>query len=304
MLPVKLAEISMLLSRPIHAALRALSVTLGVLCGAGTAAADPAMWVVKDADSTVYLLGTIHVLKPGVSWRSEKLDAALKSSDEYWMEADIEADPAIAQTYAMNFGMDSRRSLAEAVGEANFAKVLDVAKRYDIPTDQLHRMRPWLATMVLMRAQVVGTGYDPELGVDRTLEKEAVAAGKPVKPFETVSEQFGYLADMPDKIAAEMLIQTLDEVEEGMKIVDALEAAWLAGDVKQLQRIGPDKMRKEAPELFDAMLMRRNTKWVKQIDTMLKGSGTQFIAVGAAHLVGKDSVPDQLGKLGYKVQRY
>lgn len=294
----------MLLSRPIHAALRALSVMLGVLCGAGTAAADPAMWVVKDADSTVYLLGTIHVLKPGVSWRSEKLDAALKSSDEYWMEADIEADPAIAQTYAMNFGMDSRRSLASTVGEANFAKFLELAKGYDIPTEQLHQMRPWLASMLLARAQVVSTGYDPELGVDRTLEREAMTAGKPIKPFETASEQLGYLAEMPDKIAAEMLIQTLDEVEEGVEIVDELQAAWLAGDVKQLQRIGPDKMRKEAPELFDAILVRRNTNWVKQIDAMLKGSGTQFIAVGAAHLVGKDSVPDQLGKLGYKVQRY
>lgn len=294
----------MLLSRPIHAALRALSVMLGVLCGAGTAAADPAMWVVKDADSTVYLLGTIHVLKPGVHWRSEKLDAALKSSDEYWMEADIEADPAIAQTYAMNFGMDSRRSLASTVGEANFAKFIELAKGYDIPTEQLHQMRPWLASMLLARAQVVSTGYDPELGVDRTLEREAMTAGKPIKPFETASEQLGYLAEMPDKIAAEMLIQTLDEVEEGVEIVDELQAAWLAGDVKQLQRIGPDKMRKEAPELFDAILVRRNTNWVKQIDAMLKGSGTQFIAVGAAHLVGKDSVPDQLGKLGYKVQRY
>ena len=294
----------MLLPRPIHAALRALSVMLGVLCGAGTAAADPAMWLVKDADSTVYLLGTIHVLKPGVNWRSEKLDAALKSSDEYWMEADIEADPAIAQTYAMNFGMDSRRSLASTVGEANFAKFLELAKGYDIPTEQLHQMRPWLASMLLARAQVVSTGYDPELGVDRTLEREAMTAGKPIKPFETASEQLGYLAEMPDKIAAEMLIQTLDEVEEGVEIVDELQAAWLAGDVKQLQRIGPDKMRKEAPELFDAILVRRNTNWVKQIDAMLKGSGTQFIAVGAAHLVGKDSVPDQLGKLGYKVQRY
>ncbi|MDQ7246604.1 TraB/GumN family protein [Dongia sedimenti] len=294
----------MLLSRPIHAALRALSVTFGLLCGAGTAAADPAMWVVKDADSTVYLLGTIHVLKPGVNWRSAKLDAALKSSDEYWMEADIEADPAIAQTYAINFGMDSRRTLAEAVGEANFAKFVALAKRYQIPTEQLHRMRPWLAAMVLTRAQVMGTGYDPELGVDRTLEREALAAGKPIKPFETASEQLGYLADMPDKVAAEMLVQSLDEVEEGMKLVDALETAWLAGDVKQLQRIGPDKMRKEAPELFDAILARRNANWVKQIDAMLKGSGTQFIAVGAAHLVGKDSVPDRLGKLGYKVERY
>src|SRR5215813_11314024 len=124
----------MLLSWPSRV-LRALSVALGFVCGAGAAAqAGPAMWVVKDAHSTVYLLGTIHVLKPGVNWRSEKLDAALKSSDEVWMEADIEADPAIAQTYAMNFGMDSRKSLSSAVGEKNYAKVLELAKRYDIPS--------------------------------------------------------------------------------------------------------------------------------------------------------------------------
>ena len=288
----------------VRALSRNIAVGVGLLCGAGAAQADPAMWVVKDADSTVYLLGTIHVMKPGVSWRSEKLDAALKSSDEYWMEADIEADPAIAQTYAMNFGMDSRQSLASTVGEANYAKLLDVAKRYDVPTDHLHQMRPWLAAMVFTRAQVVSIGYDPELGVDRTLEREAMAAGKPIKPFETASEQLGHLADMPDKVAAEMLIQTLDEVDGGTKIVEEMQAAWLSGDVKQLQRIGPDKMRQEAPELFDAMLVQRNTNWVKQIDAMLKGSGTQFIAVGAAHLVGKDSVPDQLGKLGYNVQRY
>jgi uncharacterized protein YbaP (TraB family) len=294
----------MIHSRPVQAALRALSVTLGVLCGAGAAEADPAMWVVKDADSTVYLLGTIHVMKPGVNWRSEKLDAAMKSSEEFWMEADIQADPAIAQTYAMNFGMDSRLSLANLVGKANYAKLLDVAERFHVPTDQLHQMRPWLASMVLSRAQVVSIGYDPELGVDRTLEKEAIAAGKPIKPFETASEQLGFLSDMPDKVAAEMLVQTLDEVDDGTKLVEALETAWLAGDVKQLQRIGPDKMRKEAPELFDALILRRNTNWVKQIDTLLKGSGTQFIAVGAAHLVGKDSVPEQLGKLGYKVARY
>jgi uncharacterized protein YbaP (TraB family) len=238
-----------------------------------------------------------------VNWRSEKLDAALKSSDEYWMEADIEADPAIAQTYAMNFGKDSRNNLADTVGAANYQKLLELAKRYDIPTEQLHQMRPWLATMMVTRAQIIGTGYDPELGVDRTLEKEAQAAGKPIKPFETASEQLGYLADMPDKIAGEMLVQTLDEADEGIKIIDELQAAWLAGNVKALQRIGPDKMRKESPELFDAILMQRNTNWVKQIET-LKGSGTQFIAVGAAHLVGKDSVPEQLAKLGYKVQRY
>jgi uncharacterized protein YbaP (TraB family) len=294
----------MQLLRSGRSAFRYLSIAVGVLCGAGAAAAEPAMWVVKDADSTVYLLGTIHVMKPGVKWRSEKLDAALKSSSEYWMEADLQADPAIVQTYALNFGMDSRTPLASSVGEANFEKLVELAKRYNIPTRDLHQMRPWLASMVLAHAQMTSVGFDPELGVDRTLQKESMAAGKAIKPFETASEQLGYLAEMPDKVAAKMLVQTLNEVDAGEEIVDALQTAWLAGDVKQLQEIGPDRMRKEAPEVFDAMLKRRNDNWVKQIETLMKGSGTQFIAVGAAHLLGKDSLPDQLAKLGYKVQRY
>jgi uncharacterized protein YbaP (TraB family) len=289
----------------VHALSRNIAVGIGLLCGLGVQAeAEPAMWVVKDADSTVYLLGTIHVMKPGVNWRSDKLDAALKSSDEYWMEADVQADPAIAQTYALNFGMDSRKSLASTLGEAHYAKFVEVAKRYEIPTEGLQQMRPWLASIVLTRAQFISIGYDPALGVDSTLEKEAMAAGKPIKPFETASEHLGLLAEMPDKVAAEMLIQTLDELDQGAAVIEELQAAWLAGDLKQLQRVGSDRMRKEAPELFDVLITRRNNNWVKQIDTLMKGSGTQFIAVGAAHLIGKDSVPEQLGKLGYKVERY
>ena len=284
---------------------RALAVVLGFLWPlAGQAAADPAMWVVKDADSTVYLLGTIHVLKPGVNWRSEKLEAALKASNEFWMETDIEEDPAIAQTYALNFGMDARHPLPDTLGEKNYAKLLSVAERFQIPTDRLKQMRPWLATMVLSRAQVMSVGYDPELGVDRTLEKEAMAAGKPVKGFETAAQQLGFLSGLPDKIAAEMLVQTLDELEEGIEAVDTLSTAWLTGDVKRLQKDGPDKMRQEAPALYDAMLVQRNANWMKQIDAMLKGSGTQFIAVGAAHLVGSDGLPEQLRQRGYKVERY
>jgi uncharacterized protein YbaP (TraB family) len=293
----------MILSRLTRMALGALSVGFGLLWGL-RAEADPAMWVVKDADSTVYLLGTIHVLKPGVSWRSDKLEAALKASDAYWMEADVAADPAIAQTYALNFGMDARHPLPDTLGEKNFAKLMTVAERYKIPTTHLHEMRPWLATMVLSRAQILSVGYDPELGVDRTLEKAVMAAGKPVKAFETADQQLGFMADLPDKIAAEMLIQTLDEMDEGVKAVDTLSDAWLAGDVKRLQKVGPDKMRAEAPALYDALLVQRNTNWMKQIDAMLKGSGTQFIAVGAAHLLGKDGLPEQLKKLGYKVERY
>jgi uncharacterized protein len=289
----------------VHTLSRNIAVGLGLLCGFGAQAeADPAMWVVKDADSTVYLLGTMHMVRPGVNWRSEKLDTALKSSDEFWMEADLQADPAIVQTYALNFGMDSRKSLAGSIGEDNFARFKALAEEHHIPTRDLHQMRPWFASIVLTQAVLKDVGYNPELGVDRTLQKEAMAAGKPIRPLETASEQIGYIADLPDEVSAKMLVQTLEEVDDGAKLLGEMESAWLSGDVKKLQGIASVRMRKEAPELYDALLVRRNTNWVKQIDSLLKGSGTQFIAVGAGHLLGEDSVPAQLGKLGYKVERY
>lgn len=290
--------------RPFQTVIRALSATFGVLIGAGVAQAEPAMWVVKDADSTVYLLGTMHVVKPGLNWRSEKLEAALKSSDQFWMEADLEQDPAVVQTYVLNFGMDSRKPLADSVGEKNFAKFVALAERHGIPTRDLHQMRPWLASMVLTQALIKELGYNPEIGVDRTLQKEAIAAGKSVNPFETASEQMGFLADLPDKVGAEMFVQTLEEMGDGAEVIAEMQDAWLSGDAQRLEKIGPDRMQEEAPALYDAMLVRRNNNWVKRIDTMLKGSGTQFIAVGAAHMLGADGLPAQLGKLGYKVERY
>jgi uncharacterized protein len=179
-----------------------------------------------------------------------------------------------------------------------------IAKSHNIPTRDLHQMRPWFASILLTQVQMASIGYDPALGVDRTLQNESIAAGKTIKPLESASEQLGYLADMPDKIAGEMFVQTLQEVGDGEKVIEAMQIAWLSGNVKQLQKIGPDLMRQGAPELFDAIIKRRNDNWVKQIEILLQGSGTQFIAVGAAHLVGKDSVPDQLAKRGYKVARY
>ena len=98
------------------------------------------------------------------------------------------------------------------------------------------QMRPWLATLTLTRAQVASVGYDPELGVDRTLEKEAAAAGKEIRAFETASEQLGFLSGMPDKVAAEMLIQTLDELDD--LLTEAVHEAY----DKKTAEIGPELM--------------------------------------------------------------
>ena len=268
------------------------------------AEADPAMWVVKDPDSTIYLLGTIHVMKPDADWRTPKLEEALKASAEYWMEADISEDAAIAQTYILNFGFDHEHPLAEKLKAADYAKLIAVAKSFDLPADKFADMRPWFADMALTQAQVKSLGYDPEQGVDITLEREAKAAGKPVKTFETATEQLGFISGLPEKAAAEMLVQDINNLDKGNKQVDAMMAAWQAGDVKALQKVGFNDVRTDAPGYYEIMIVKRNKAWVKTIESMLQGSGTAFIAVGCGHLIGPDSVPAQLKAAGYRVERY
>jgi uncharacterized protein YbaP (TraB family) len=294
---------------------------------AAPARAEPAMWVVKDADTTIYLLGTIHVLKSDTEWRSDKLQAAFTASDQYWMEADIEEDPAIAQTYALNFGVDSQHPLAEKLSPADYAQFLKLTAAMNIPEDRVTHMRPWLATMLLQRGAITGNGYDPKYGVDRALEDDAKAVGKPVKTFETPTQQLGFLAALSKPVELAMLEEALHEMhlsdapegkgstkvagtlsgaapDDGGNGLDAMEAAWLAGDTEKLYALTFKNRRKKTPEFFDVIITKRNAAWLPQIEGLMKTPGTYFVAVGAGHLIGEGGLPVLLAKRGYRVNRY
>ena len=289
--------------------MKRLLLALLLLLGIPSAAlGDPAMWVVRTKDSTVYLLGTIHALKPGVNWRSDKLAAAFLSSGEYWMEADIQEDPAIAGTYALNFGTDSRNPLSEKLSAGDYALFMKAMTARGMSEGKLRLLRPWLATLLLTGGIIESGGYDPMNGVDRALETDAKGVGKAVKTFETPVEQLSFLAHLAPEVELEMLVQTLGELRENNKgsvgEIDALSAAWLAGDTQGLGAVGFEKMRKEAPAVFDVIITKRNAAWVPKIAELLKTPGTYFIAVGAGHLIGKGGVPELLKAKGYKVERY
>ena len=79
--------------------------------------------------------------------------------------------------------------------------------------------------------------------------------------------------------------------------------AWARGDLDAFEAVALDDMETESPALHRALLVERNTDWANQIQTMLEGSGTVFIAVGAAHLAGDDSVQEILEDRGVAVTR-
>ena len=145
-------------------------------------------------------------------------------------------------------------------------------------------------------------GYDPTSGVELVLKARAEAAGKPIHGFETIDKQIGILAGLPDDEQLVFLRETLKDYENAATKLDEMVEAWARGDVATLDRVTITEMKEASPALYQAILVDRNTDWANQIQTLLEGSGTAFIAVGAAHLTGDDSVQAILQKRGVTVE--
>jgi len=266
--------------------------------------AEPAMWVVKDADSTIYLLGTLHMTKPSMKWRSDKIDAAFEASDEFWMEATANFDPAMLEGLIIKHGLD-RRPLSSKVSGDDWARVQSAAKAVGVPISTVEQMRPWLAALSLsFQPAMKEDGYDFTQGVDRLLEASARAARMTVKTFETPEQQTLIFASLSEESEVAFLIHVLEEIASGRSVVDQMADAWMAGDIGALEATILSRTKEAAPEVYDALIVRRNLDWCDQIATIMKGAGTTFVAVGAGHLVGDDSVPAILAKRGFAVAPY
>jgi len=275
---------------------------LAVALAAGPAAADPAVWVVKDADSTIYLLGTVHVLKPDVQWRTPLIDKALTESADLWVEVEAD-DPAVMQPLVMKYGIDPANPLSKKLTPERLAELDVAAKAMGASAAAFDPMRPWLAGLTLSVAPLLKAGYDPQSGVEAKLKAAAKAAGKPVRTLETPEQQIRFFADLPPAIEMAFLDSALDDAEDTPAKLDEMVAAWSAGDVKAIERLMLDEMKAEYPQLYKALLIDRNQDWAEQIDTLLDGKGVTVIAVGAAHLAGDDSVQVQLAKRRIKAER-
>ena len=287
-----------------RAALGLLAAVTAGLLATVPARAEPALWVVRDADSTIYLFGTIHVLKPTAAWRTPKIDAAFASSRELWLETSEGDDPKAVQALVTQLGVDPKTTLSSRLEPADQARLAAAATAAGLPGAALETMRPWLAALTLTIAPIIKAGYDPAKGVDKVLEAAAKSDGKAIRTFETMEQQFRFFADLPPTLELDMLKQTLEESAEGTQTVDAMAAAWAEGDLGTLDRLIVSDMRKGYPEVYDVLLRKRNIAWADAIRTVLAGSGTHFIAVGAGHLIGPDSVQAQLNAKGVAVSRH
>lgn len=288
------------------------------LAGAATpAAAEPPMWVVRDADSTLYLFGTAHLLDPSINWRTGRVEKALDEATQLWVEIAIppggELQLAMALLRkAMSPGQPLSSRLTEAE-QAQLRKLLARSPEGAAMGMVIEMTKPWFATMTLGVMPLMASGYDSGAGADTVLMKLAREQGDEVIGLETAEQQIEWLSSAPDEqqlAALKRLLAVPDaEFEASIRATDEAIRAWMKGDTRPMERVSQQwATEKDSPMSagmsYELMLVRRNENWAEQLEKLLAGKGVAFVAVGAAHLVGPDSLQSKLGKRGIRAERY
>ena len=261
--------------------------------------ADPALWVVKDDDTTIYLFGTVHVLKPGLSWFDEAVKAAFDKADTLVLEM-VMPDPSAMQALVMQKGLDpSGTPLSEKIPAADRPAYAQALAAIGAPAGALDHLKPWLAATEFSVAPLGKLGYDPANGPETVLTNAAKAADKPVIGLETPEQQFGYLDGLSDTAQMAFLTSAINDMPKLGAEMDQMVADWSRGDPSGLAKILNEDLDGQ-PELKQTLLLDRNARWARWIADRMKQPGTVFIAVGAGHLAGTGSVQDDLAK-AYKL---
>ncbi len=266
--------------------------------------ADPALWVVKDADTTLYLFGTFHGLDGKTDWFNDEVKTAFEASQEVYLEAILPDNPADMGPLVQKYGIDpAGKTLGAKLTPEIKAKFEKVGGEFGLPAALLQSpMEPWLLNMSIGAAAAMKLGLSPDLGADKQILKAARAAGKKVGELEGAEFQLKLFDTVPEKDQVRQLGQTLDQVPEMKPMLTQMLAHWNDGDAEGLGKM-LNQGAAEMPDFYKLLLTDRNATWAEWIDTRMDKPGTVFVAVGAGHLAGDGSVQEMLAKKGFKAER-
>lgn len=266
--------------------------------------ARPALWRVADRDTTVYLFGTIHLLPKDYPWRTAKFDKAVAGSNGLIIETIIDqANPqALANELARLGFSNGLPPLANRVPLQKRAALEAAIAKTGVPRPAFDRMETWAAAFMLLGTQFKDLGLSGEAGVETVLKTAFTQAGKPVGQLETNAEQLGMFDTLPETAQRALLEGAIDNPGAMNAQFQQMLMSWARGDVAAIAKSFNDDL-SGSPELRDSLLRRRNANWSNWIQRRMASPGSVFVAVGAGHLAGPDSVVDMLQKRGYKVRR-
>lgn len=262
------------------------------------------LWNVQSQSNNIYLLGSLHLLKPDDYPLSASINKAYAESQIVIFETDIEAmqQPAMLMKITELSLYPEGESLLQNL-DANTRKEFEKKMAgLGLPLEIYVRFKPWLVATDLALQELKKLGFNPIYGVDVYFFNKAKADGKQIGFLEPAEFQINLLGDMDKHAQNDFLSQTLNDLEVVNQLAGDLVKSWKDGETNKLHEL-LNKSFKDYPDLHDRLLIQRNKKWLEEIEGLLRGNKNVLIVVGAGHLVGPDSVVDLLKKKGYAVKQ-
>jgi hypothetical protein len=269
---------------------------------AADAAARPALWQIADADTNIYLFGTIHALPEGTQWRTPAIEQAIAASTELVTEIRLDDEAGAAAAFIRRAIGSGLPPVLDRVPAAKREALRTALEGTGLPLAALDRMKSWAVGVTLAQILFQRARLNPALGVERVLSAEFARAGRTLSGLETVDQQFGFFDSLPEASQRAFLEGVLESPDEIRAEFDRMLHAWRTGDTSAIARTFNEEETLSA-DLREILLTRRNATWAQWLQRRLDQPGTIMVAVGAGHLAGPDSVQAMLERRGVRVRR-
>ncbi|MEE8295845.1 MAG: TraB/GumN family protein [Sphingomonadales bacterium] len=262
----------------------------------------PKLWSLSDDDTTIYIMGTIHILTKDVDWFRPGIKEAFEGSEALILELGPEQeDPAIIQPLIVKYGLlKGGETLKTLLSKEDYIRLSKALTGLGTPGNALDTLQPWLAATFLTVQVAANHGFLPQYGVEKILEKSAKKRGIPIQGLETAEYQIAILASLSPENQNIYLSLTLDELDLVEDIFIEMRDAWVAGDTETLDAL-INQGTEEIPGFAEAILYQRNRNWVGDLTELLEVPGQYFVAVGTGHLVGANNLIALLREAGFEV---
>jgi uncharacterized protein YbaP (TraB family) len=281
-----------------------LAAVFGVATTILAAAPRSFLWKVSNGRTSVYLLGSVHMLTQDYYPLAPALDAAYKDADLLVEEVNLdELLSPDAQLQLLARGMlTGNQTIDQVLSAPAYAALTTRVEALGLPLEPLKRFKPWSLALTLTSVEWQAAGFDATLGLDKHFFDRARADGKPVQGLETADFQISRFDGMTWPQQEKMLTESLAELDTERANIGALAAAWKDGDAPAVEKFVLADLRKD-PALYQRLVVDRNRDWLPKIDALFNRPGRALVVDGAAHLVGPDGLLASLRAKGYAVEQ-
>ena len=267
--------------------------------------AETSLWRVSNGDSELFIGGTIHVLSATDYPLPVEFEQAYEQSETIVLETDLEemAQPEVQQKLLQRVMYKKGKTLKDDLSPQTYKVLTDYTASVGLMIESLNQFKAPMVMITLVMAELHRLGM-ADTGVDNYFLEKALADGKTISELESLQEQLAVIENMGKGHEDELILNTIEEMKELPLVMGEMKQAWRSGDIKYLEKIGIAPMKTDFPDLFQLLLVDRNNIWIPKIEALLATPETEFVLVGALHLVAKEGVISKLQSLGYTVELY